>query len=159
MPSLRKSIPVRPLTDWPNPVPGFIEADLVAHCGPHFGGRFIHTLVLTDVASGWTECAALLQRDQHMVTAALDRLRSGFPFPILGFDTDNDSVFINETVKSYCAAHRIEFTRSRPYRKNDQAFVEQKNGSVVRRLVGYRRLEGVRISGILTCFTGMPACS
>jgi transposase InsO family protein len=145
MPSLRKSIPVRPLTDWPNPVPGFIEADLVAHCGPHFGGRFIHTLVLTDVASGWTECAALLQRDQHMVTAALDRLRSGFPFPILGFDTDNDSVFINETVKSYCAAHRIEFTRSRPYRKNDQAFVEQKNGSVVRRLVGYRRLEGVRI--------------
>jgi hypothetical protein len=145
MPSLRKSIPVRTLTDWPNPIPGFIEADLVAHCGPHVSGRFIHTLVLTDVASGWTECAALLHRDQHLVTAALDRLKAGFPFRILGFDTDNDGVFINETVKSYCSKHRIEFTRSRPYRKNDQAFVEQKNGSVVRRLVGYRRFEGVRI--------------
>jgi hypothetical protein len=144
-PRLRKSIPVRTLTDWPNPAPGFMEADLVAHCGSSMSGRFIHTLVLTDVASGWTECAALLQRDQHTVTAALDRLKAGFPFPFLGFDTDNDGVFINETVRAYCAAHGIDFTRSRPYRKNDQALVEQKNGSVVRRLVGYRRFEGLSI--------------
>jgi hypothetical protein len=84
----------------------------------------------------------LLVREQHLLTEVLERLKAALPFALVGIDTDNDTVFINETVKAYCEANRIEFTRCRPYRKNDQAYVEQKNGAVVRRLVGYRRLEG-----------------
>ncbi|PSO09608.1 transposase, partial [Sphingobium sp. AEW4] len=101
------------------------------------------TLTLTDIATGWTECAPLLVREQTLLVAVLSELRKLMPFPLLGFDSDNDSVFINETVRDYCAATGVTFTRCRPYRKNDQAWVEQKNGSVVRRLVGYRRFEGL----------------
>lgn len=103
----------------------------------------MQTLVLTDIASGWTECTPLLFREQQLLTEMLTVLRDLTPLPILGFDTDNDTVFINETVKSWCDASSVEFTRSRPYRKNDQAHIEQKNGAVVRRMVGYRRLEGL----------------
>ena len=103
---------------------------------------FVQTLVLTDIATGWTECGPLLVREQGLLSAALTELRTLLPFDLLGFDTDNDSVFMNETVRDYCQAAGIAFTRCRPYRKNDQAFVEQKNGAVVRRIVGYRRLEG-----------------
>ena len=84
----------------------------------------------------------MLVREQHLLTEVLERLKAALPFALVGIDTDNDTVFINETVKAYCEGNRIEFTRCRPYRKNDQAYVEQKNGAVVRRLVGYRRLEG-----------------
>ena len=97
----------------------------------------MQTLVLTDIASGWTECAPLLVREQHLMIEVLGELCKLLPFPLLGFDTDNDSVFINETVRDYCQAEGIAFTRCRPYRKNDQAWVEQKNGAVVRRIVGY----------------------
>ena len=106
-------------------------------------------LVLTDVASGWTECVALLVREGALVADALERLRTTMPFALRGIDSDNGSEFINETVLSYCQAHNIEFTRSRPHRKNDQAWVEQRNGSVVRRLVGYGRLEGLRAAEAL----------
>jgi transposase InsO family protein len=99
--------------------------------------------VLTDISSGWTECAPLLFREQQLLIEVLSVLRSMTPLPILGFDTDNDTVFINETVKSWCETSGVEFTRSRPYRKNDQAYLEQKNGAVVRRMVGYRRFEGL----------------
>jgi hypothetical protein len=85
----------------------------------------------------------MLVREQHLLTEVLDKLKAAMPFALAGLDTDNDSVFINETLKTYCEANRIELTRCRPYRKNDQAFVEQKNGAVVRRLVGYRRLAGL----------------
>jgi hypothetical protein len=97
---------------------------------------------LTDIATGWTECGPLLVREQGLLSAVLTELRKLLPFDLLGFDTDNDSVFMNETVRDYCQAAGIAFTRCRPYRKNDQAFVEQKNGAVVRRIVGDRRLEG-----------------
>lgn len=107
-------------------------------------GRFLHTLVLTDVATGWTECIALLTREQSLVVEALTLAAGQLPFPLKGFDTDNDSAFINEVVLDYCRRRGIEFTRSRPGRKNDQAWVEQKNGAVVRRAVGYERFEGVR---------------
>jgi hypothetical protein len=137
-------IPIRTFADWKQPDPGFLEIDLVAHCGDNVGGSYTHTLVLTDVASGWTECVALLVRESTLVVDALDRLRMSMPFPLRGIDTDNGSEFVNETLVDYCSKHGIEFTRSRPYRKNDQAWVEQKNGSVVRRLVGYGRLEGLR---------------
>jgi len=141
--ALRKSVPIRTFADWDNPAPGYMEADLVSHSGPMARGSFAWTFVLTDIATGWTECAPLLVREQTLLTAVLSELRSLMPFSLLGFDTDNDSVFINETVRDYCAAAQIAFTRCRPYRKNDQAFVEQKNGAIVRRLVGYRRFEGV----------------
>ena len=135
-PSIRREIPVRTFADWCDPPPGFVEADLVVHSGPSTRGSYVQTLVLTDIASGWTECAPLLVREQHLLTEVLEKLKAALPFALAGIDTDNDTVFINETVKAYCEGNRIEFTRCRPYRKNDQAHVEQKNGAVVRRLVG-----------------------
>lgn len=99
--------------------------------------------MLTDIATGWTECAPLLVREQVLVTEVVDEIRKALPFGLLGFDTDNDTAFMNETVRDYCAAAEVEFTRRRPYRKNEQAHVEQKNGAVVRRMVGYGRLEGL----------------
>lgn len=139
-----QSIPIRTFADWKQPEPGFVEIDLVAHCGDTLEGSFVHTLTLTDIASGWTECVALLVREGTLVVDALERLRTSMPFALRGIDTDNGSEFINETLLAYCRKHSIDFTRSRPNRKNDQAWVEQKNGSVVRRLVGYGRLEGLR---------------
>jgi hypothetical protein len=115
----------------------------VSHSGPSAKGSWAWTLTLTDIATGWTECAPLLVREQTLLVAVLAEVRKAMPFPLLGFDTDNDSVFINETLRDYCAETGVTFTRCRPYRKNDQAWVEQKNGSVVRRLVGYRRFEGL----------------
>lgn len=126
-----------------------MEADLVSHGGESVAGSFAHTLVLTDIASGWTECVALAVREGSLTVEALTRLRTTMPFPLRGFDTDNGSEFINETVLAYCTEAKIEFTRARPYRKNDQAWVEQKNGSMVRRLVGYRRLEGMAAADTL----------
>ena len=141
--AIRRAVPIRTYADWGDPPPGFFEADLVSHSGPLTSGSFAQTLVLTDIASGWTECAPLLFREQQLLTEVLTVLRGVMPLPILGFDTDNDTVFINETVKAWCEAAGVTFTRSRPYRKNDQAHIEQKNGAVVRRMVGYRRFEGL----------------
>src|ERR1700722_1169142 len=94
--AIRRSVPVRTFSDWNNPAPGFVEADLVAHSGPFAKGAFTQTLVLTDIATGWTECAPLLVREQTVLTVALTELRKLLPFALLGFDTDNDSVFMNE---------------------------------------------------------------
>jgi hypothetical protein len=140
--ALRKSIAVRTFNDWNDPPPGFFEMDMVAHCGKSVAGSHVHSLVLTDIASGWTEAAAMVVREQTLVTITVEEIRQKLPFPLLGLDVDNDSAFINETVVEYCNGQKIELTRSRAYKKNDQAWIEQKNGSVVRRLVGYGRLEG-----------------
>lgn len=142
-PGVRRSIAVRTFADWDDPLPGFLEADLVGHSGENVAGSFTSTLVLTDIASGWTECIALVVREASLVVDALERLRLALPFPLRGIDTDNGSEFVNEVLLTFCKTHDVDFTRSRPYRKNDQAWVEQKNGSVVRRLVGYGRLEGL----------------
>ena len=147
--ALRRSIPVRTSADWGDPAPGFVEADLVAHSGPSARGSFVQTLVLTDIETSWTECAPLLVREQRLLSTVLTELRKQLPFALLGLDTDNDSVFMNETLKVYCEQAGIVFTRCRPYRKNDQAFVEQKNGAVVRRMVGYRRFEGLEAAALL----------
>jgi hypothetical protein len=147
--AVRRSVPVRTFADWQDPAPGFVEADLVAHSGPTTRGSFVQTLVLTDIATGWTECAPLLVREQALLTEVLDEVRKLLPIPLLGFDTDNDTVFLNATVRDYCRSAGVAFTRCRPYRKNDQAFVEQKNGAVVRRIVGYRRLEGLEAAAAL----------
>jgi hypothetical protein len=119
--AVRRSVPIRTFSDWEDPPPGFIEADLVAHSGPSASGSFIQTLVLTDIATGWTECAPLLVREQSVLIGVLGEVRKLLPFDLLGFDTDNDSVFMNEAVRDYCQEAGIVFTRCRPYRKNDQA--------------------------------------
>jgi hypothetical protein len=147
--AVRRSVPVRTFSDWGDPAPGFIEADLVAHGGPTAAGSFVQTLVLTDIATGWVECAPLLYREQKLLTEVLDEVRKLLPFPLLGFDTDNDTVFMNETVQGYCRDSAIVFTRCRPYQKNDQAWVEQKNGAIVRRIVGYRRFAGLEAAAAL----------
>ena len=141
--AIRRSIPVRTFSDWGDPPPGFVEADLVAHSGPTTSGAFVQTLVLTDIATGWTECAPLLVREQTLLVSVLTQLRALMPFPLLGLDVDNDTVFMNETLRDHCRDEGIMLTRCRPYRKNDQAHIEQKNGAVVRRIVGYRRFEGI----------------
>jgi len=142
-PVVRSQIRVRTFGDWADPEPGYTEVDLVAHCGGAAAGSFAHTLTVTDIASGWTEGVPLLVREASLVVDALERLRSELPFTLKGIDSDNGSEFINDSLLEYCKDKGIEFTRSRAHHKNDQAWVEQKNGSVVRRLVGYGRLEGV----------------
>jgi hypothetical protein len=140
---VRRSVPVRTFADWHDPPPGYLEGDLVAHCGESAEGSFVQTLVLTDIATGWTECLPLVVREGALVIDALDRARALFPFPLKGVDFDNDTVFMNEAVVGWCREAGLVITRSRAYRKNDQAWVEQKNGAVVRRLVGYARFEGL----------------
>ncbi|MGH7717123.1 MAG: integrase catalytic domain-containing protein [Vulcanimicrobiaceae bacterium] len=117
---------------------------MVEHCGgSKTDGSFVHTLVLTDIASAWTECIAMPMRNQSLIAEALDAVARALPFAMLGVDTDNDSAFINQTIVDYCKERDLTQTRSRPYRKNDQAWVEQKNGAVVRKLAGYDRFAGL----------------
>ena len=142
-PLLKHQVPVRTFADWTENEPGFMEADLVAHCGHRAEGAFLYTLVLTDIATGWTECLPLLYRTQEAVIQALGRTRQLLPMRLLGLDTDNGSEFLNAEVIGYCEQEQITFTRGRAYKKNDQCYVEQKNGSIVRQLVGYDRFEGV----------------
>jgi hypothetical protein len=139
---LKHQVKVRTFADWADTSTGFMEADLVAHCGYHATGSFLHTLVVTDVATGWIECLPLLYRTQEAVIQALGHIRYLLPMPLLGLDTDNGSEFLNRELIGYCEREHLTFTRGRAYRKNDQCFVEQKNGSVVRQIVGYDRFEG-----------------
>ena len=138
---LKKAIPVRTWHDWDENLAGFLEMDLVAHCGSSAEGQFLYTLTATDVSTGWTECFALPNKTQIVVSKTISGMRTRLPFPLLGIDSDNGSEFINDLLYRYCLEEKITFTRSRPYRKNDQAHVEQKNWSVVRHTVGYDRLE------------------
>lgn len=147
--SLSKEIPIRTFADEQEPSVGFLECDLVAHCGGNISGQFIHTLTMTDIASAWTECIPILYKDKELVKAAIERGCSQFPFPIKGIDTDNGSEFINGVLLDFCKAQGLKFTRSRPYRKNDQAHVEERNGQIVRALAGYQRLEGEKKLNIL----------
>jgi len=138
---LKQAIPVRTFADWDDARPGFVEIDLVAHCGDSTHGEYLNTLNVVDVATGWCECLVLANRSQRQVSAAIGRLRQRLPFPLLGIDSDNDTAFINDNLYRYCQSEQITFTRSRPYKKNDQAHVEQKNWTAVRRLIGYDRYE------------------
>ena len=136
-------VPIRTFADWHGPDPGYLEIDLVAHCGGNMAGSFIQSLSVTDVCSGWVEAVPLLAREQTLVTEALEVIGGRVPVPILGIDTDNDSAFISQTLIDYCQEREIEFTRSRAYRSNDQAYIEQKNGAVIRRFAGYERFAGL----------------
>jgi hypothetical protein len=144
-----KQVPVRTFADWKDPEPGFLEIDFVVHGGGSVAGSLIHTLTVTDVCSGWVECIPLLAREQSLVVEALQVIAEQLPVPILGIDSDNDGAFINDTLTDFCRENGIEFTRSRAYRKNDQAWIEQKNGAVVRRLVGHARYSGVVAGQVL----------
>jgi len=138
---LKNAIPVRIFTPWEDEHPGFVEVDLVAHCGETTEAPYLNTLSCVDIATGWMECLGLPNKTQQAVSQAILVLRQQLPFPLLGLDSDNGSEFINDNLYRYCLAEQITFTRSRPYRKNDQAHVEQKNWSVVRHTIGYDRLE------------------
>ncbi len=137
-----KQVPIRTFSDWNDPKPGFLEIDFVAHGGSSIQGNFLWSLVATDVFSGWTEAVPLVAREQSLVVEALKVMGRQLPMPILAIDSDNDSAFINDTLLAYCQEQQLEFTRSRAYHKNDQAWIEQKNGAVVRRFVGYERFSG-----------------
>lgn len=139
---LKKQIPIRTFADWTEDQPGFLEIDCVAHCGEDVSGQFLYTLTCTDLCTGWTETVALPRRSQEAVCHAIGSMRQDLPFALLGIDSDNGGEFINDLLLRYCLNEHITFTRSRPYQKNDQAHVEQKNWSVVRHLIGYDRLEG-----------------
>ncbi len=138
---LKKAIPIQTYTAWEDERAGFLEIDLVAHCGETTEGQYLNTLTATDIATGWTECQGVPNKTQQAVSAAIEEIRHRLPFPLLGLDSDNGSEFINDNLLRYCREHEITFTRSRPYHKNDQAHVEQKNWSVVRHTIGYDRLE------------------
>jgi hypothetical protein len=139
---LKKSIPIRTWADWDDLRPGFVEIDLVAHCGESTAGKYLETLDVVDVATGWCECIVPQNQGQQAIFAALLEIRRRFPVPLLGIDSDNDGAFINEHLKRYCDEEKVTFTRSRPYKKNDQAHVEGKNWTAVRQYVGYARYEG-----------------
>ena len=136
---LKRSIPIRTFAEWEEDRPGFLEVDLVPHCGESGEGFYLTTLSAVDVATGWSECIGVWGKGQSRVCAAVHRIRHRLPFPLLGLDSDNGSEFINHHLYSYCQREKITFTRSRAYKKNDSCHVEQKNWSVVRRLVGYDR--------------------
>jgi len=136
---LKSSIPIRTFADWIEERPGFLEVDLVAHCGESTEGFYLTTLCAVDVASGWSECVEVWGKGQQRVGAAVHRVRQRLPFPLLGLDSDNGSEFINQHLYNYCRREGITFTRSRSYKKNDSCHVEQRNWSLVRRLVGYDR--------------------
>jgi len=139
---LKKNIPLRRGTEWDEDKPGYMEIDLVAHCGATTAGDYVNTLDATDIKTGWTETAAVLNKAQKHVFAALKGIRAALPFELSGIDSDNGSEFINAELFRYCANEGLAFTRSRPNRKNDNCHVEQKNWHVVRRNIGYNRYEG-----------------
>jgi len=136
---LKSSIPIRTFADWEENRPGFLEVDLVAHCGESTEGFYLTTLCAVDVASAWSECVGVWGKGQQRVGGAVHRVRQRLPFALLGLDSDNGSEFINQHLYNYCRKEGITFTRSRPNKKNDSCHVEQKNWSLVRRLVGYDR--------------------
>ena len=140
---LREQIKVRTTFGWDDTLPGYCEVDLVAHCGGSAKGEFLHTLTVTDIATGWTECQALRNKSFLCVVDAIERVRKILPFPLKGIDSDNGTEFINHHLMDYCNLNDIEFTRSRPYRKNDQCHVEQKNWTIVRQQIGYSRYQGI----------------
>lgn len=136
---LKSSIPIRTFADWKEDKPGFLEIDTVAHCGGSLAGFFLYTLCGVDVASGWVEPIPVWGKGQERVKSAVHRLRQRLPFVLLGLDSDSGSEFLNFCFSHYCQEEKIAFTVSRPYKKNDSCYVEQKNGNIVRRVVGYDR--------------------
>jgi hypothetical protein len=156
---LKQLIPIRTFQQWEERQPGFLEVDAVAHGGSDLEGSFLSTLTLTDIATGWTECLPLLYKSQETVLEALQEARKRFPFPVLGLDTDNGGEFLNELLLSYCEQEKLTFTRGRPSVKNDQCHVEQKNGNIVRQVVGRGRFVGAAACQQLGELIGPYVCT
>jgi len=146
---LKHQIPIKTFSDWDDSAPGYLEADLVGHEGGNMQGDFCFSINFVDVATCWDEPVAIKNKAQIWVTNAADKVRGRLPFEILGIDSDNGSEFINNHFLKYCRDHKITFTRSRSYKKNDSCFIEQKNYSVIRRAVGYLRYDTDEELGIL----------
>lgn len=138
---LKSQIAIRTFADWDDKAPGFCEADLVGHDGGDARGEFAQTLDLTCVVTGWTEVRILRNKAMRWVVAGLEDIEASLPFALQGVDTDNGSEFINTLLMAFCEDREITFTRGRPYRSNDNCYVEQKNNSVVRKAVGYARYD------------------
>ncbi len=136
---LRHEIPIRTFTEWDDAGPGFCEIDLVAHCGSSTQGFYLCTLCTVDIATAWVELEAVWGKGHERVGGGVHRVRQRLPMPLLGIDSDNGSEFINKRLYDYCQQTGVTFTRSRAWKKNDSAHVEQKNGAVVRQLIGYDR--------------------
>lgn len=137
---LKKQIAVR-YGRWTDTDPGWCETDTVAHCGDDVSGEFIYSLDVIDICSGWSEQAAIWGKGELATKEQMDNIRKRLPFRLLGLDPDNGSEFINWQMLRYCKKNNITLTRSRPYSKNDNAHVEQKNYTAIRQLVGYARLD------------------
>ena len=146
---LKHKIPIRTFADWDDGRPGFLEIDLVAHCGDNTRGEYINTLDMTDIATGWTVCAAFMGRSEKFCLRAIKEAMPYFPFPILGIDSDNGSEFINAHLRNYCMRDSITFTRGRSNKKNDSCYVEQKNWDVVRKTLGYARFDNYKQLGAI----------
>jgi transposase InsO family protein len=137
--SVKARVPIRTFGDWAGVRPGSLQGDLVLHCGSSVAGFYLTTLLTVDVATGWTECEPIRGLGKQRVTAGLELIRRRLPMPLREFHSDNGSEFLNELLLTYCARRGIALSRGRPYKKNDQAYAEQRNWLVVRRLVGYDR--------------------
>lgn len=137
---LHKRIPMK-MTDWDTAKVGYVEVDLVNHCGASTQGEYVNTLSVVEISSGWWEGEAIMGKGQYPTFQGLSEIRERSPFAWLGVDSDNESAFINHHLDSYCTSEGLEFTRSRPYRKNDNAYIEQKNYTHVRRPLGYLRYD------------------
>jgi hypothetical protein len=145
---LKHHIPIK--TDhWNVTRPGFTEIDLVSHSGDCAEGEFAHSFNLTDIHTTWTETRAILGKGQTGIVAALEDMREVLPFRLQGIDSDNGSEFLNHHLVSYCRAQEIQFTRGRPYKKDDNAHIEQKNWTHVRRLIGWDRYDSAAAVGLL----------
>lgn len=140
---LGKTLTTKTCHDWQDSLPGYVEIDFVVHGGGSMSGEYLHSLVVTDVCSGWTEAIPLLAREQSLVIEGLKRIQTQMPVIILGINSDNDSAFINDTLSLYCEQAGIVFTHSRAHQSNDQAWIEQKNGAVIRKIVGHERFTGI----------------
>ena len=138
---LKHQIPIRTFAGWDNAKPGFLEIDFVALCGESLAGDYVNILDSVDICSCWSEMQGFMGKSQYFTTQALDEIKERVPFEIKGIDSDNDALFINAHLLRYCEEKQITFTRCRPYRKNDQAHIEQKNYSVVRKYLGYKRYD------------------
>ena len=138
---LYQKIPVKVAADWETSQVGNLQVDYVEHCGRSLAGEYVHTLSAVDIASSWWEGEPLAQRTQEATQAGMTAIRQRLPFRILEIHPDNDRRMINDLLWRYCRQTHIRMSRSRPYKKNDNAWVEQRNWTHVRKVVGYRRLD------------------
>ena len=146
---LKSEVPIRTWSEWRGATPGAMQADLVLHCGESTEGFYLATLCVIDVATGWTELQPVWGKTQEETIASLHMVSRRLPFKLLSLHTDNGSEFINHKLQAWCRREKVRLTRGRSYRKNDQAWVEQKNWQTVRRFVGYDRLSSKQAQATL----------